>query len=468
MQLIATDNKKVVVGLGMTGLSCARYLARKQEAFSVVDSRKQPPGLDEFKHEFPDVPLWLGEISDESLQGANQLIISPGVGLDDPAIHRAIDDDVLVCGDIDLFRSEAQSPIVAITGSNGKSTVTTLVGEMARQAGKRVAVGGNIGVPVLDLLPVDVLEQQEPDLYVLELSSFQLERAGNLDVEVATVLNVSADHMDRYPNVLAYHQAKHRIFRGCKQVVVNRADPLSCPLLAEGVKVWTFGLNEPDFNGFGLLEEEGVEYLAFQFDRLMPISALQMIGRHNIENALAALALGKAAGLAIDPMLEVLREFAGLDHRCQFVGELNGVRFYNDSKGTNVGAAIAAIKGLAESVEKIVLIAGGEAKGADFSPLLPILREHVRALVLMGEAADQLQVLCVGSLPPVKLQTVKVQTVKVQTMVEAVAEAANIGERGDAVLLSPACASFDMFDNYQHRGDMFSQAVSALIIERSS
>ncbi len=449
MQLIATDNKQVIVGLGMTGLSCARYLARKQQLFSVVDSREQPPGLEAFKNEFPDVPLTLGEITDESLQGASQLVVSPGVALDEPAINRAIENGVMVCGDIDLFRSEAQAPIIAITGSNGKSTVTTLVGKMAQRAGRRVAVGGNIGVPVLDLLPADKDAQQKPDLYVLELSSFQLERAGDLQVDVATVLNVSADHMDRYPSLLSYHQAKHRIFHGCKQIVVNRADPLSQPLLVDGVAVWTFGLNQPDFNGFGLIEEEGVEYLAFQFDALMPVSALKIVGRHNIENALAALALGKAAGLDITPMLDVLREFSGLEHRCQFVTESQDVRYYNDSKGTNVGAAIASITGLAACVEKVVLIAGGEAKGAEFSSLLPVLSEHVRALVLIGDAASQLQALCADIVP----------TVVASTMAEAVAIAAKYSKAGDAVLLSPACASFDMFDNYQHRGDVFSQLV---------
>jgi len=281
VQLIATDNRKVVVGLGLTGLSCARYFARKKQSFSMVDSRQQPPGLDDFKNEFPDVPLWLGAISDESLQGAGQLVVSPGVALDEPAIHRAIENGVMVCGDIDVFRAEVEAPIVAITGSNGKSTVTTLLGEMAERAGKRVAVGGNIGVPVLDLLPGGLSAQQQPELYVLELSSFQLERAENLQVDVATVLNVSADHMDRYASLVTYHQAKHRIFRGCKQVVINRGDALSRPLLAEDVTVWTFGLSKPDFNGFGLLTERGVEYLAFEFTCLMPVSELQMVGRHN-------------------------------------------------------------------------------------------------------------------------------------------------------------------------------------------
>ena len=341
MQLIATDNKQVVVGLGLTGLSCARYLKRQQRVFSVVDSREQPPELESFQHEFPDVEVTVGKISDESLMGAALLIVSPGVALDEPAIAKAIANGTSVCGDIDLFCEQAVAPIVGITGSNGKSTVTTLLGEMVRSAGKKVAVGGNIGIPALDLLAGD-----EPDVYVLELSSFQLERAGVLSLDVATVLNVSADHMDRYPNLLAYHQAKHQIFRGCKKVVVNRADPLSRPLVAEDVEEITFGLGQPDFNGFGLLVEADKEYLAYQFEKLMPVSELKIVGKHNVENALSALALGKSIGLPVDSMLDALKAFRGLEHRCQFVADWQGVRYYNDSKGTNVGASIAAIEGL--------------------------------------------------------------------------------------------------------------------------
>lgn len=447
MQIIASDNKQVVVGLGVTGLSCARYLAGKHQKFSVVDSRDAPPGLDEFKTEFPDVPLFLGEISDEALQGADRLVVSPGVALTEPAIHRAIDSGVKVCGDIDLFRDEAEAPIAAITGSNGKSTVTTLLGEMAKNAGVTVAVGGNLGTPALDLLARSGVE-----LFVLELSSFQLERAGSLDVEVATVLNVSADHMDRYPNLVAYHQAKHRIFRGCKQAVVNRSDPLSRPLVADDVVQWSFGIGKPDFNGFGIIREHEIDYLAFEFDVLMPVSELKMVGQHNLENALAALALGKAVGLSFPPMLEALRMFNGLPHRCQYVATVNHVRFYNDSKGTNVGAAIAAIGGLQMVAEQVVLIAGGETKGADFKPLLSVIKSNLRGLVLIGDAAQQLQDLAAGHVP-VELA---------ESMEDAVALAAAIAQANDAVLLSPACASFDMFDNYQHRGDVFVAAVASL------
>jgi UDP-N-acetylmuramoylalanine--D-glutamate ligase len=435
------------VGLGLTGLSCARYLQRNKQPFSVVDSRQSPPGLAEFKQAFPDVQLTLGEISGRSLAGASRLIVSPGVALTEPAIAHAISEGVTVCGDIDLFMQEVTAPVIAITGSNGKSTVTTLVGEMARCAGKKVGVGGNIGIAALDLLSAE-----QAELYVLELSSFQLERAANLGAEVATVLNVSADHMDRYPNLLAYHQAKHRIFRSCKNVVINRGDHLSRPLMAEGVKAISFGLDKPDYNGFGLLQEQGADYLAYRLEALMPVSELKIVGQHNVENALAALALGHAVGLPHAAMLQALRAFTGLPHRCQLVAEWQSVRYYNDSKGTNVGAATAAINGLVASSNKIVLIAGGVAKGADLSPLLPVLKQHVRGLVVIGEAAETLQQLCADHLPVVRAASMEL----------AVSAAAAISKAGDAVLLSPACASFDMFDDYQQRGDVFVSVVTAM------
>ena len=450
MQLIASDHKRVVVGLGMTGLSCARYLGSKQQPFSVVDSRNNPPGLADFKNEFPDVDIYLGDITEQSLHGADELVVSPGVALEEPAIKKAIDAGVLVCGDIDLFRREAQAPIIAITGSNGKSTVTSLVGEMVIRDDKTVAVGGNIGVPALDLLAEAV-----PDFYVLELSSFQLERSEPLEVEVATVLNLSADHMDRYTSLQVYHNAKHKIFRGCRQLVINRDDNLTQPLLSEGVKVWSFGLGKPDFLGFGIIKKDGDEFLAFEFESLMPVTSLKMVGRHNIENALAALAIGRAVGLSFPAMLEVLKEFKGLPHRCQYVAELNAVRFYNDSKGTNVGATVAAISGFESSARKVVLIAGGEGKGADFSPLLPVVKKYCSAVVLLGESAVDIK----------QLLADEVSVVLSADMSNAVAEAKKLAVDGDVVLLSPACASFDMFENYQHRGNAFAQAVADLARE---
>jgi UDP-N-acetylmuramoylalanine--D-glutamate ligase len=354
---------------------------------------------------------------------------------------------VKLSGDIELFARNAKAPIVAISGSNAKSTVTTLVGEMAASAGKRVAVGGNLGTPALDLLSDDV------ELYVLELSSFQLETTDQLGAEVATVLNVSEDHMDRYSGLPAYHLAKHRIFRGARQVVVNRQDALSRPLIGEGVPCWTFGLNKPDINGFGLREENGEKYLAFQFDNLMPVRELKIRGSHNQSNALAALALGHAVGLPFDAMLASLRTFAGLVHRCQWVRDFSGVGYYDDSKATNVGAALAAIEGLGADISgKLVLIAGGDGKGADFTALKAPVAAHCRAVVLLGRDAQLLADTFGDSVP----------LVRVTTLEEAVQRAAEWAQDGDAVLLSPACASLDMFKNFEERGRLFAQAARDL------
>lgn len=448
MEIIAKDNQRVVVGLGMTGLSCARYFAKNQQPFSVVDSRDLPPGLDAFREEFPDIEINLGAITDDSLAHANELVVSPGVSLEEPAIVRAMDAGVMVCGDVDLFVREVSAPIVAITGSNGKSTVTTLVGQMAEAEGKRVAVGGNIGVPVLDLLDIE-----SPDFYVLELSSFQLERSEPLNAEVATVLNMSPDHMDRYKSMVEYHQAKHKIFRGCKQVVINRADPLSKPLLNEEVKVWTFGLTGSDFGMFSLQNDEEGGHLAFEFESIMPVSDLKIVGKHNVENALAALAIGHAMGLSFKAMAQALSNFAGLPHRCQFVAEIAQVKYYNDSKGTNVGATVAAINGFAD--QHLVLIAGGDSKGASFEKLSASIKGKAKAVVLIGESAQMIH----DAISDV------VDCHFADSMDDAVAKAKGLAHPGSVVLLSPGCASFDMFDNYQHRGEMFSQSVLSLMSE---
>jgi len=393
------------------------------------------------------VEVRCGELDVEFLCRADELYVSPGLALATPALQQAAARGVKLSGDIELFARNAKAPIVAISGSNAKSTVTTLVGEMAAAAGKRVAVGGNLGTPALDLLSDDI------ELYVMELSSFQLETTDQLSAEVATVLNVSEDHMDRYSGLPAYHLAKHRIFRGARQVVVNRQDALSRPLIGEGVPCWTFGLNRPDINGFGLREENGEKYLAFQFENLMPVSELKIRGAHNQANALAALALGHAAGLPFEPMLAALRSFAGLVHRCQWVRELDGVSYYDDSKATNVGAALAAIEGLGADINgKLVLIAGGDGKGADFSALQAPVATHCRAVVLLGRDAELLAVTFGDSVP----------LIRVKTLEEAVQRAAELALEGDAVLLSPACASLDMFKNFEERGRLFAQAVGAL------
>ncbi|MEE4227484.1 UDP-N-acetylmuramoyl-L-alanine--D-glutamate ligase [Pseudomonas viridiflava] len=447
MSLIVSDRFRIVVGLGKSGMSLVRFLANRGVSFAVADTRENPPELATLRRDYPQVEVRCGELDVEFLCRADEVYVSPGLALATPALQQAQARGVKMAGDIELFARYAKAPIVAITGSNAKSTVTTLVGEMAAAAGKRVAVGGNLGTPALDLLSDDV------ELYVMELSSFQLETTDQLNAEVATVLNISEDHMDRYSGLPAYHLAKHRIFRGARQVVVNRQDALSRPLIGEGLPCWTFGLNKPDFHAFGLREENGEKYLAFQFENLMPVRDLKMRGAHNHANALAALALGHAVGLPFDAMLSALREFSGLEHRCQWVRELNGVHYYNDSKATNVGAALAAIEGLGADIPgKLVLIAGGDGKGADFSGLRAAVAAHCRSVVLLGRDAERLaQVL--GDAAPL---------VHVDTLQAAVERSAGLAQDGDAVLLSPACASLDMFKNYEERGRVFAQAVECL------
>ena len=445
MSLIASDNRRVIIGLGKTGLSIARHFTRRGLSFAIADSRDAPPELKLFCAEFPTVTPILGEFSADQFLSATELVLSPGISLAEPAIAAAKAAGIAITGDIEWFCREANAPIIAITGSNGKSTVTTLVAEMARTAGRRCAVGGNLGTPALELL------DERAELYVLELSSFQLERCAFIGAEVATVLNVSEDHLDHHGTMIAYHQAKHRIFRDCKKVVINRDDALSTPLIPDAVEKWSFGLGRSDFRAFGLIEENGEQYLALAREALLPVSALKIAGLHNISNALAALALGAAAGLPMSAMLSALTEFTGLSHRCQFVAEWQGLRFYNDSKGTNVGAAVSAMRGLS-GAGKLVLIAGGVGKGADFKPLIETLVSVGRAAVFIGEAGPAMQALLAGRLA----------SEICADMPSAIRAAANYAEAGDVVLLSPACASFDMFTNYEHRGDVFAESVLAL------
>ncbi|MEE3635178.1 UDP-N-acetylmuramoyl-L-alanine--D-glutamate ligase [Pseudomonas sp. AL 58] len=447
MSLIASDHFRIVVGLGKSGMSLVRFLASRGVAFAVADTRENPPELATLRRDYPQVEVRCGELDVDFLCRADELYVSPGLALATPALQQAAARGVKLSGDIELFARNAKAPIVAISGSNAKSTVTTLVGEMAAAAGKRVAVGGNLGTPALDLLSDDV------ELYVLELSSFQLETTDQLNAEVATVLNISEDHMDRYSGLPAYHLAKHRIFRGARQVVVNRQDALSRPLLTEGQTCWTFGLNAPDFRAFGLREENGEKYLAFEFQNLMPVRELKVRGAHNQSNALAALALGHAVGLPFDAMLSSLRSFTGLAHRCQWLRERDGVNWYDDSKATNVGAALAAIEGLGADIDgKLVLVAGGDGKGADFSALRAPVAAHCRAVVLLGRDAELLAQALGDSVP----------LIRVKTLDEAVQQCAALARPGDAVLLSPACASLDMFKNFEERGRLFAHAVEGL------
>ena len=451
--LVTMDNRKrpytLVVGLGITGLSVVRHLVRQNydavQEIVVVDSRAEPPALAEFKQQFPNTPVVTGDFDEALFLGAGRIVVSPGVAMAEPVIQSALQQGVEALGDIELFAREVTAPVVAITGSNGKSTVTTLVGEMAKRAGLHVAVGGNLGVPALDLL------QQSADLFVLELSSFQLETLYSLQPVAAVVLNVSADHLDRYDGIEHYSEVKRQVYNQCKVAVINR-DDARVRNMADGHRLITgFSLDEPGARDFGLRNVQGEFWLCQGSRNLMREAELRIGGRHNTANALAALALGEAASLPLSDMLDCLRAFTGLPHRTQWVAEKQGVTWYNDSKGTNVGATEAAIAGL-QPKNKLILIFGGQGKEQDFSPLQQAVKGKVRLVVLIGQDAAKIEQALAGT----------VAVMHASTMEQAVQLCAQSAEAGDAVLLSPACASFDMFRGYSHRGDVFSQLVEAL------
>ena len=439
--------KVLVIGLGKTGLSCARYLARQGHQVAITDDRLDPPCLSVVQDELPDVALFLGRFDPDAFEHAEQIVVSPGVPLTQPLISAARERGVEIIGDIELFARAAVAPVVAITGSNGKSTVTTLVGEMARAAGRNVKVGGNLGTPALDLLPTD---GAEPDLYVLELSSFQLESTFTLAPRAAVILNISPDHMDRYATLDEYAKAKQAIYRNAQLQVVNLDDAYAARLADANRPIIGFGVQPPSFGSYGVRDFGTQAWLMHGDERLMPVADIRMAGRHNLSNALVALALGDAIGMPHKAMIDSLRTFGGLPHRTQWVAESKGVIWYNDSKGTNVGATLAAVLGMDRPV---VLIAGGLGKGADFSMLRDALKGRVRALVLIGQDAPQLEAALRGV----------AAIVRAESMESAVKLAAEIAQPGDAVLLSPACASFDMFKGYDHRGDVFTDAVRRLL-----
>ncbi len=436
--------RTLIVGLGQTGLSCARFLHRLGVPFDMADSRTAPPGLATLAREFPGVTPRLGGFDSKAFAHAEQLIVSPGVSVREPAVAAAAAAGVPVIGDIELFARHARAPVVAVTGSNGKSTVTSLLGVMAEDQGRAAGVGGNIGTPALDLLA-----GPEPEFYVLELSSFQLETTHSLSAAAAVVLNISADHLDRHATLDGYVAAKRRVYRGSGLMVVNRDDPLTTAMAGPNRPVIGFGLGAPSDNDFGVLQQHGENWLAQSDRRLLRRRDLRLAGRHNCANALAALALGQAVGLRLSGMLGTLRRYGGLPHRCQWVARQADVDWYNDSKGTNVGAAVAAIEGL-EAPGKLVVIAGGDGKGADFLPLRDPVCARVRALVLMGQDGPRIEQALRGTVP----------VTYAKDMQQAVAAARERACPGDAVLLSPACASFDMFQDYRERGDAFVQAVT--------
>ncbi|PMB54339.1 UDP-N-acetylmuramoyl-L-alanine--D-glutamate ligase [Coxiella endosymbiont of Rhipicephalus microplus] len=435
----------VIVGLGKTGLSCAQFFSESDQPFAITDNRQEPPQLKELLQAYPYTKLALGEFSENLLNEAHQIVLSPGIPLYNLAIINQVMIGKPIIGDIELFARVVKKPVIAITGSNGKSTVTTLVGLMMEVAGINAIVCGNIGKPVLQQLSIN------PEYYILELSSFQLETTSSLQPQAATILNISEDHMDRYPSLQEYIRAKQRIYNSCLIPIINLDQPEIWKNISFKNQPLSFGLeNRADFS---LIEHNHKTFITYQSQRLIPIEALKLNAKHHIQNALAALALGKAVGVPMEAMLWVLRNFKGIPHRCQWVRTYKDVNYYNDSKGTNIAATQAAIISLGEVAKgKLILIAGGQGKGADFAALRTVVKRYVKQIVLIGEDAPVLEKALQGY----------TKILGVSSMEEAVKKSTNLAEEGDVVLLSPACASYDMFKHYKHRGDVFIETVERL------
>jgi len=448
--------KVLVLGLGETGMSMTRWLKRHGAIVSVADTRTEPPRAGELKRELPDVALERGEFSDARTCAADLIAISPGVDRRTPAVAAAIKRGVPVVGDIELF-AQALAPrltpkILGITGTNGKSTVTRMAGDICAAAGLDTMVAGNIGTPVLDALTEIENGRAAPNAFVLELSSFQLESTTSLNVDVAAMLNLSADHLDRYDGMATYVAAKARVFNGSGAQVLNRDDAASCAMALPGRAVHRFGLTTPHgAREWGLARRGNQPCLARGDQTLLPVAELPIAGLHNAANALAAGALCHAIGVADVPITTALRAFRGLPHRVEKVAELDGVTFYDDSKGTNVGSTVAALDGF---VRPVVLIAGGDGKGQDFGPLRAAVKRRARAVVLIGRDRERIATALDGCGVPLT---------RADDMTQAVAGAYTASQRGDAVLLSPACASYDMFRNYAHRGEVFAAAARKLV-----
>lgn len=446
MQKVSNKQQsKLVLGLGQTGLSCVRYLSGRGNEVIVYDTRLHPPMLKFLKQQYPETRVYTGLIDETLLSNVDEVLLSPGVNPDLPIIRAARQREIPVFGDVELFARLANAPVIAVTGSNGKSTTVSMIHGIFEHAHLNVRLGGNIGVPVLELL-----EENEPDFYVLELSSFQLETLESLSAKVAVILNVSEDHMDRYRDLEEYARIKQKICQSAQICLINRDDAwLQQNMLTQlGVKLFTSKV--PQSGEYGLLQDAGETWLCFGDEKLMSANELRVKGLHQLSNALAAFAVADMCQIPRDVIRQSLSQFEGLPHRTQFVGEKDGVNYINDSKGTNIGATVAAIEGLSQP---IVLIAGGVGKGADFSELALRTKDKIKHLVLIGEDANKISDAFAGS----------VSCELASDMVDAVSKASRAAVSGDIVLLSPACASFDMFDNYQHRGNVFMEAVGRLV-----
>lgn len=436
--------RTIVVGLGRTGMSCVRYLRARGVDFAVTDSRAAPPELPALNQLAPDVEARVGGFDAALLDGAAQILASPGVSLREPFLERAAAREIPIVGDIELFAREARAPIAAITGTNGKSTVTSLVAHMAQTAGRRVLAGGNLGRPALDLL-----DEPAPELYVLELSSFQLDTTHSLRPAAATVLNVTPDHMDRYATLAEYAASKARVFERAAAAIVNLDDPAVRTMSHEAKRLLGFSLHADPAADYHAARHGDDVVLMRGRERLVAMSELKVAGLHNAANALAALAMCEALELPRERCIDALRSFTGLPHRSQWIADIDGVRYVNDSKGTNVGATLAAVAGMSGS---LVVIAGGQGKGQDFAPLAQAFRDKVRHVVLIGQDAKLLAA-ALRDVSSVEFAA---------DIKDAVQRAANAARRGETVLLSPACASLDMFRDYGHRGDEFAAAVRSL------
>lgn len=448
---IELKNKRVLVlGLGETGLSALRWLNRQGARLSVADTRQNPPGIEALKTELPNVTIHIGAFKETIFTDKDLIVASPGVALSESEIQAAIARGVSVIGDVELFAQyrPATTKVIAITGANGKTTVTTLVGEMCKAAGLKTIVAGNIGLPVLDALSMEA-----PEVYVLELSSFQLETTHTLKIDAATMLNLSEDHMDRYASFQDYAIAKARIFYNATLQVLNRDDAWSMLMARPKLAQVTFGLS--DGSDFGLKELAGETWLVDGKKELINLQDLKIVGLHNAANALAAVALCRGIGIDYAPIIQTLYNFKGLPHRVEWVANIDDVDYYDDSKGTNVGATCAALNGMFKNghPQKVVLIAGGDSKGQDFTPLSGAVAENARAVVLIGRDAPLIQAVLLKTNIPLYLAI---------DLSEAVNIAKKVAQTGDAVLLSPACASFDMFKNYVHRAEIFINAVKRL------
>ncbi len=440
--LSLNENSKIlVVGLGDTGYSVAKFLHQQGLSFAVTDSRKKPPFIDELLQNLPDTPVFTGGFNQTAFDVATHLIVSPGISLKEVLIQKAILSGTKLISDIDIFSCSTNKPIIAITGSNGKSTVTTMLGDMGNTANIKTAIGGNLGTPALELLNENI------ELYVLELSSFQLERTSKLNATVATVLNVSADHIDRHGDITTYSKEKQGIFAGNGIMVLNNDDTIVKAMKIKNRKSMTFSISTE--TGFHLEMQQGEEWLMNSKQPLMRKSELPTEGLHNVANALAALALGTAVNLDAQLMCEALRVFKGLEHRMQRIANVKGVTWINDSKATNIGACIAALQGYQE---KIILIAGGDTKGADIKELIPFIYQKAKHVILLGKDAELIDIAINGSVPSSRAKTIQ----------EAVQIASTLAKQGESVLLSPACASLDQYKNYQERGEKFAAAVMEL------